>query len=441
MEIKKKTNWFKNSISFKLIVITVISLLLLIPSAMIKDLIRERKYRKTEVTEEIAGLWGNNQTIKGPILEVPYTFSYLNADKKRIYKKSYLYVIPDELKIEGTLEPEERKRGIYNANAYKSKLNIQGFFSAITKEQFPENCETVDFNRAKLLVGINDLRGIDSEIQIQLNNTQLLSSPGTSRCKALSGGFQTKREINAANKNQFKISIDLNGSKHIQFTPISKNNTVILSSDWEHPKFFGAFIPDTHSINENGFNARWNVLEMNREIPLNWTNSDNYVYDNLNSYLFGVELIDPVDNYLKSERSVKYALLFIALTFLIIFFKEIINKERIHPIQYLIIGIAVVIFYSVLLALSEHIGFNAAYIVSSIIIISMISFYASTLFRKKAGAIVLSLILILMYSFLFVVLQIADFALLLGNVGILIALGLIMFFSKRIDWYGERNGE
>ncbi|MCG8696808.1 MAG: cell envelope integrity protein CreD, partial [Bacteroidales bacterium] len=248
-------------------------------------------------------------------------------------------------------------------------------------------------------------------------------------------GFYAPIEINlAAQATSFELNMQLNGSSEIFFIPVAKENNFKVSSIWADPSFKGSFIPDNHHITPEGFTANWNINEMNRSIPDVWT-SDSKV--SLSDHDFGIELIKPVDNYQKSTRAVKYAILFIGLTFLTIFFKEVIQKENIHPVQYLIVGCALVIFYSVLISLAEHVGFNLAYWISSAVIISMIGFYTGAILKKKSNAMIIALILSLMYSFLFVVLQISDYALLVGNMGILAVLGMVMYFSRKIDWYNK----
>lgn len=431
METKIKTNKLKKSISFKLFIITALSLVLLIPSAMIKRLVNERAIRKTETENEVAQKWGAEQLISGPILEIPFTYESGKEDVNT-YKK-YVYVTPEDLQITGKIIPEVRKRGIFKVITYKSKLNINGVFNSVPEISLPGNNQKFLWDDIKLITGVSDLRGINNKILVNWNSKPVSISPGVSHCQSIKSGFYAKINQYNMNNNSFNYSIDLNGSKRLLFFPIAKNNTVNIESEWPHPSFTGNFLPDTHTIDDNGFNAHWNILEMNRSIENAWVGPKLNKLSDYNA--FGVELLEPVDNYQKTERSVKYAILFIGLTFLVIFFREIITGAQIHPIQYLIIGSALVIFYSVLIALSEHIGFNLAYLFSSVIIVSMITLFATSIFRQKSGSIVLMLILILTYAFIFMTLQIADYALIVGNIGILVILGLIMYFSKKIDWY------
>jgi inner membrane protein len=205
----------------------------------------------------------------------------------------------------------------------------------------------------------------------------------------------------------------------------------MLQSAWNTPSFSGAFLPDNRNITDSGFSADWNILQLNRNYPQYWIN-DKY---NVDASAFGVDLITPVDTYQKSERSVKYAVLFIGLTFLVFFFSEMLTKIRIHPVNYLLVGVALCIFYSLLTALAEHMAFVYAYLIGSITIVSMITIFAHSLYKKwKVTGTVLA-VLVALYIFLFVILQLMDYSLLLGNIGLVIILGIVMIFSRKIDWY------
>jgi inner membrane protein len=218
---------------------------------------------------------------------------------------------------------------------------------------------------------------------------------------------------------------------------VANETTVDLAADWGTPSFDGTFIPAPKTITDSGFTAHWNTNEMNRTYPqvmMTESYSEYFDYQSV-----GVRLLLPVDAYQKSTRSVKYALLFIALTFLIMFFTEVISKGRIHPVQYLIVGVALVIFYSLLIALAEYIGFNLAFILASLVIVAMITAYIHSLFQKWNITLIIGASLVLLYVYLFTVVQIADYALIIGNIGLVIILGLVMYFSRKIDWYGNQQ--
>ena len=208
-----------------------------------------------------------------------------------------------------------------------------------------------------------------------------------------------------------------------------------LNSDWGDPKFNGAFLPDNHKITEKNFDAHWKVLHLNRNFPQQWHGNQFQV----NDAAFGVSLLIPVDHYQKSTRSAKYAIMIIAFTFLVFFFVEVLNKTRIHPIQYFLVGLALIIFYSLLLAISEHLNFNLAYLISSLATISLVVLYAHSIFRKISLSRFTALTLIILYAYVFVILQLQDYALLMGSIGLFVVMAIVMYLSRKIDWYNFKN--
>ncbi len=253
----------------------------------------------------------------------------------------------------------------------------------------------------------------------------------------MTNGIHTAIKIDKEKVSRFQIKLSLNGSESIAFVPAGKTTRVKLNSSWTDPSFNGSTLPDVREISSEGFTAEWEGLHLTRSFPQKWSDS-NYSTEIPDS-AFGVDLLIPIDIYQKSMRSVKYALLIIGLTFLVIFFIEMISKQRIHPVQYLLTGAALIVFYSLLLSLSEHLNFALAYLISSTGIIALITGYALSMFSKKKFAVITLIVLVSVYSFLYTILQISDFALLIGNIGLFVAIALIMFFSKKIEWYNENN--
>ncbi len=229
----------------------------------------------------------------------------------------------------------------------------------------------------------------------------------------------------------FSFDVDLNGSSGLNFIPLGKETNVDLTSTWTAPKFKGAFLPDNQKVDEKGFTAHWNILQLNRNYPQQWIDNQ-YKVDESS---FGVDLITQVDTYQKSMRSAKYAILFIVLTFLVFFFAEIMTSVRIHIFNYLLVGIALCIFYSLLTALAEYIPFTISYLIASTVIIGMIAVYAHSLYAKKQVTLTVTMTLTALYIYLFVILQLANYSLIIGNIGLVFILGLVMYFSRKIDWY------
>lgn len=434
---EEKGNRFRNSISLKLIIVVSLSLLLLIPSLKIRQLINEREIRKNETLSEITDKWGKSQLVNGPVLIIPYT--------KRVFKNKtdysdhihYFHILPSNLKIDGEINPDIRYRGIYKVITYNSNLSFTGNFNWNDLSNWPNKYHKILWEDARIVVGISDLKGVTKNVALNWNNKKLKFSPGKSSCTMFTSGINTEVDIQQNSNNVFELKLSLNGSESIYFTPLGSSTEVNITSTWNTPSFDGHFLPQKHEITDSGFYATWSTIEMNRNYPQVWSDKAfeyNYDYQN-----FGVKLLLPVDTYQKSERSVKYAFLFIALTFLIVFFSEITSKNRVHPIQYLIIGFGLIIFYSLLISLAEHVGFNIAYMLSSLVIIGMITLYIKSLLKKWKSTIIISGALLVLYLFLFTILQVADYALLLGNIGLVIILALVMYFSKKVNWYAQRT--
>lgn len=424
-------NWFQNSITIKSIIVGVLILVLLIPAGMISNLIHERNSLRNSVVSEINYKWGNPQTIAGPIITIPYKTYYKHEGK---IKESiqHAYFLPDDLDIIGNLNPEIRYRGIYKVVVYNTVLEFNGNFLKPDFTDWKINESDILWEDATLSIRIPDMRGIKDNIKINWNKETYDVSPGINNQNNYTG-VSTKIHIQEAKNNKFNFSINLNGSENLNFIPVGKETNVTINSTWSNPSFEGSFLPYKRDITENGFSASWKVLHLNRSYPQKWI-KDSY---SINSSSFGVKLLLPVDHYQKSLRSVKYAIMFISLTFLVFFFTEILNKKRIHPIQYLLVGLGLSVFYTLLVSLSEQINFNIAYLLSSLSIISLITIYSHSIFKNKKLTAIIAFVLIILYLFLFVILQMQDYSLLLGSIGLFVALAIVMYLSKRVDWYSN----
>ncbi len=447
-------NRLSGSISLKVGVIGFLILLLLIPAGMIRQLIEERMFTRDEVVREISDKWGKTQTLTGPVMVIPY-FDYESQNNEVIKISRKLYVLPELLNINGSINPEIRYRGIYKVIVYESDLEISGQFKLPDLNKCSIIPGNVDWENITLITGISDMRGIQNDIKIIWQEMPVSVDPGIENRTIAHTGFTAKVPVmDSSTTIDFKLNIDLNGSRGIYFTPVGKTTNVKLISGWNTPSFSGAFLPDNREISDDGFEAEWTVLHLNRNYPQHWiddaynltgsTNStihdgrDQVEYSSGQSnHTFGVNLLFAVDEYQMSMRSAKYAIMFIALTFLIYLFVEILNKKRIHPVQYLLVSFGLLLFYTLLLSLSEHLGFNIAYLISGIAIIGLTTVYSHSIFKSKLPSLVASLALTVLFIFLFVILQMEDYSLLLGSIGLFFILALVMFLSKRINWYGQ----
>ena len=428
----------KNNVYLKLAAIIIIALLLQIPTSMIKGLIFEREETQKQAIHEVSSKWGHEQTITGPFITIPYLkqvreYSEKDGSTKLTTVKDYIHILPEELSITGEILPEKRERSIYEIVVYQSMLQVKGKFSKLNLESTDVPVDQIQFDKAFLTIGISDLRGIKNQIELDWNLRSEVFNPGLETTNLVSSGLQSTVKIDYADSTDYSFSFNLNlkGSQFLYFTPVGKTTNIQLTSKWPNPSFNGAFLPDTRTTDDTGFEAQWKVLHLNRNYPQIWI-GNKYA---LEESAFGVDLLLPVDNYQKSYRSIRYAILFIGFTFLVFFFIEVLNKVFIHPIQYILVGIALVVFYTLLLSTSEYLTFNSAFILSAVATLLLIARYVKAILKSNQITLLISGILLILYSFIFVIIQLQDYALLIGSIGIFIILALVMHFSRKIDWY------
>ena len=434
----KKTEKFSQTLTFKAIIVTVLTLFLLIPRGMILNLIEERQERSSETISRINAKWSNAQTICGPVLSIPYLTVEKDEKKEtQIVHRHKLNITPEELNIQAQLFPEERYYGIYKTTLYKSNIHITGKFDKINLPSV--NASTILWKEAYISIGFSDLRGITNEVDFRLNGEKYSVEAGEK--DPLTGnkivvGINEPDLLQSEKELSFNCDLNLNGSGEINFIPLGKNSKVKVVGAWKSPGFIGNFTPEEKKISNNEFQAQWNVLYFNRNIPKFWVDENTGSFNNSS---FGVNLVNTVDHYQQNMRSAKYALMFIVLTFIVFFFVEALTKKKIHPLQYTLVGIALILFYSLLLSLSEQINFAVAYLIASFATIGLIIAYAYSIFKNKMQTGILTVILCLLYMFLFVILQLEDIALLIGSIGLFIILGIIMFASGKINWYKQEE--
>jgi inner membrane protein len=436
METKtKRVEKFSQSITLKAVIIAVLTLLLLIPGLMVQDLIRERQYRSRDTIEKINEKWSRAQTLCAPVLSIPLTTTYKTSDDKTAYEHHTLNVTPETLTIKAELYPEERHYGIYKTILYKSDVDISGTFEV---GEFVVLNSVLHWDNAYIRMGFSDLRGITNNVSFELNGHSYEAEASGTYDEYLGRELQVTLGdslFKTADKTvTFHCKLNLNGSESVNFIPLGKTTNVHVAGAWNAPGYIGNFSPETTSA--EGFDATWNILRYNRSIPDTWI--DNNI-DSFHDSTFGVNLVNTVDHYQQNMRSAKYAFMFIALTFVVFFFVEVLTKKKIHPIQYLLVGIALILFYSLLLSISEQLTFGLAYLIASIAVIGLITLYTYSIFKNKSQTATLTVILCLLYVFLYVILQLEDIALLIGSIGLFIILGIIMYFSRKINWYKQEE--
>jgi len=430
----------QDTLVLKIILIAFLIILSFIPMCMIRGLISEREQTAQEASKEVQQKWSGSQTLVGPILTIPYKYQ----NEKGELQNGYLNYLPEHLNISGNINTQELKRGLYDIVVYNSTLELHGSFSIkdLQEDDIPLN--RLSLEHATLNLGINDLRGINERAALEWNGQEIEFSPGVDPHSIVSSGISTRIMpqqllVNDSVVN-FTVKLKLKGSESMQFAPLGKTTRIQLSSNCQTPSFTGAFLPTEREITDKGFSCQWEILEFNRNYSqIIKETHQQYAHEAIAQSGFGVNLLFPVDQYQKSMRSAKYAFLLIILTFVVSFFVEIFQKKNIHPVQYLLIGLALCLFYTLLVSTSEHIGFTPAYIISALMTTSLITFYMIGILKIKKTAFTIGGLLACLYAYIFFLIQLETYALLAGSIGLFVILAIIMYFSQKINWYNNQE--
>ncbi len=466
-----------NSQFTRFFIIGFLILLLQIPTLMLFGLVNDRQKVRQAAVEDITGKWGKQQVIVGPRLLVPYVKrSGSEANKNQSAVQKVATFLPNDLQIDGKMQTENRHRGIFQVPVYTTDLTLSGQFAAPEFTAWGVDQQDIQWNRAELVLQIADTRAISAQVAVKWNNTDVPFDPGVGKLqsgsKVLSlpgkgssdardsmpvekwANSNTSYSLNSSSgihallgsqlkaetkSYQFSIPLQLRGSESMDFVPMGKLTQVNLEANWPSPSFQGGWLPDKPEINSDGFQAKWQIPFLGRNFPQQWNNdsqvSDEIIYQSR----FGVDLFMPVDNYHMAERSIKYNFLFLVLTFAVLWLFEVIAQLRVHPLQYLMVGVAMSMFYLLQLAISEHLGFHYAYAIASIAVVLLITSYTMSVLRAKRRGVTVGVMQVCLYSYLYVVLASQDYALLLGSIGLFGFIAIVMFLTRGIDWFNSGN--
>ena len=433
----------------RMIAVAVLALVLQIPLEMVESVVRERYSTYRTVAADIAGAWSSDQLLAGPILMVPYTEKVEVRDEfitpqgeKKITKRwescqRRAVVLPDTLTYEGSLTPEQRQRGIYRVQVYTADLVVSGEFrnlhAAVEKLSSAERLESVDWSNAVVGFGLSDPRGIVEVDGFRLNGEGAQPKPGTTLVDLVPRGFHVSVGEVISESLEFDLPIVLRGSGSLQFLPLGETTRATFRSDWPHPSFIGDVLPAAREITDDGFSAEWTIPLLNRSYPQAWTAGETVAIDEIEA---GVRLFEPVALYDRVTRAVKYGLLFIALTFLTLGLIELVNGIRLSLVQYLMIGVALALFFLILVALAEHMGFTLAYVLASSTVVVINTLYCAAILRRRSTAALVGGVLTAIYGILFMILKAEDFALLGGTLLLVAALSFTMYLTRRIHESG-----
>ena len=444
LEPEKK---FTNTFTFKVVFIALLSLLLLIPSIMISSLGEERKQTAANAQNEIASKWGMPQHVTGPVIAIPC----VEGNQKDIY-----YILPKTLNVNADVKSQTLYRNIYEAVVYNSSIDIDGTFNINSLLPIKNDSVKVLLNEAYIELGITDLRGISKKVQVNLggmitdvndggtdDNIQYdesypvdegdyvvvedVSVKKGESCVAMARMDLT--ELARHDSVPFKLHLDLKGSETLNFAPVGEVTKIHVKGDCGTPSFNGNFLPDDRNVTPDGFDATWEIISINRPYPQSFMGNR---ATEIAASQVQVGLRIPVDRFQKTERAIKYALLVIVLTFIAALFSEFRLRRHINVFQYLLIGLALVLFYSLLLSMSEHMAFALAYLIATLMTVGMVTIYLFGVLKVKKQALIIGAMLLFMYAYIFVLLSLESYALLAGSIGLFIILAVIMYYSLKI---------
>lgn len=430
----------KQIFTHKIFLLLLLSLLLMVPVQSIMELNRERQIYRNQAIHSIMASSSGPQRLMGPIIVQPYTRSVtVEQEGKRFVRQEqiYRYLLPEQLDIKANMEVTPRKLGIYQAQVYQTRLTLSGRLP--TRQSLLNDATSPLGETAELVAGkpylslvLSDARGINSVPELQLGTQRIPFAPGARLGDALAG-IHAPLDSLPQQDGTFHLELNLQGMNALDIVPLGKESTLQLAGNWPHPNFIGDFLPGSRTLSPQGFEANWQTSWFASDMETRFNRMMNGGDSNLST--FSVSLVQPVDHYQLNERAAKYALLFIGLTFISFFMFELLKGLRVHPIQYALVGMGLAIFYLVLLALTEHLGFGWAYLVAALASVLLNGFYLSHVLGGPKQGIGFAALLGLVYAILYSLLQAEEIALLLGALLLFATLAQIMLLTRKLDWY------
>lgn len=448
MEQKKSrfSNWMRNSITARMLVVGFLLLVLLIPLEFVKSLINERANRQEEVVREINEKWGNEVLLSGPIVKIPYKViseeKIFNEKSSSYFTKTneilkYAYFFPDKLHINSQVDSKPLNRSIYESVVYSATIDVKGDFPKIDFTNSDISEENIIWEKATVLFKTSNLKGIKTTPVVNLASESLVMTPqySTEYLSTIQSNYIPNAKEIFSGTLPFSFNLKINGSESLKFLPIGKETDATMKSNWHSPSFDGNFLPeDTNKqISKDGFTATWRVLQINRQFEQSFFGK----LPDLSASAFGTKLIIPVDEYQKSERTAKYGFMVIGLTLLVFLLIQLVSKIYIHPFQYVMIGLALVMFYTLLISISEHSNFLNAYAIAAFSVLALITVYSRAILKGFKFPLLICASLASLYGFIYVIIQLENYALLVGSIGLFLILAVVMFVSRRIDWNNE----
>lgn len=432
---------FSDTVSFKILFLVILTLVLLIPDTIIYGTISERENRQNETMREISEQWSSQQTIIGPMLTIPYHMVVNGRDTL-----GTVTVLPSALNYDAALKSQTLRRGIYEDVVYNSEVQLAGSFDLSTMRPTEVPLSALMPDRARVTIGVTDLRGIEkvSDFDIAghrwelsgshaLNNgvIEITVDGDESGCGASLSAKADLDSLIGIRELPYRLTMSLRGSHAMSVAPVGKTNEIKIAGDSKSPSFKGMFLPSDRNVADGGFDAVWNLNAINRDYPQVFEGDDMAAIE---ASAVTVDLLVPVDRYQKTERAVKYAVLVILLTFIGVLFAEMMTKRKIYVFQYLLVGLALILFYSLLLSLSEHMAFGISYLVSAVMTVGLVGVYMAGVLGSARTAAYIGGLLSVIYAYIFILLNLETYALLAGSIGLFVALAAVMYVSLKMDW-------
>lgn len=443
--LTSRVRTLSRSSGLRVFAVALLGLLMLAPLYLVSKVVNERGAYYNNALHNIASSWGGKQTLVGPILVIPYVEHLTSVDtltdengenrvvSKDIYNDRTAILLPETLEIRTDLKEEHRQRGIYDALVYTANLSLSGKFNHEALSGSGEGEKRILWDKAFVTIGLDDTRAIDTASSFFWNDGRIGLEPGTLISKLAPNGFHIPLPVSASSNttNEFKLTLSLRGSDGLFFAPLGENTAIRMTSPWTHPSFQGELLPDKYEVNEQGFHAEWDIPHLVRNYPQSWVMDDKQGYD-LRQATAGVNLYEPTTLYSQVTRAVKYGALFIGLTFLVLLAIELSLKQRLHVLQYALVGVALSLFYLILLALAEQVGFLYAYLAASATTVLIITLYIGAILRNSRQILIVFLTLAALYGFLYLLLQMEDYALLAGAALLALTTSIMMYVTRHL---------
>ena len=419
----------------KLILIGLLSVILLIPQQIILHVVNERNATQAEAEKEVEQMWSAPQRVIGPVVRIPA--------KKNTAKD--IYLLPESMQVKGDVKTEKRHRGNFDVTVYTADLTLDGDLQLPDMSEYKDSI--YDISKVEVLISLSDFRGLSENVVLRLNGKDYTMKSDKDEelgsvlcCRVLAS------EIRDSASATYSVRLPLKGSESLMFLPVGNITSVQLTSNCATPSFQGNFLPDSRTVSDTGFTASWKILSLNRDFGQSVTRWVDYGDGgshsvSMNKNEFGVMMRVPVLQYQQTTRTVKYAYLFIFLTFATVFFVEYRRQTPIHPVQYLLIGAALLVFYALLLSFCEHIPFLWSYLIAMLMTIVLITGYLAGILKIRKTALMVGALLLALYIFMYVLLQMETYALLFGSLGIFVILAVLMYVSLKVKWYKGNDDE